>query len=626
MPLLPSNLALAVRDFPPKDLLQIEKAYLLAKERHQTQKRLCGEPYLNHVVRVAINLATNHFDIETITAGLLHDLVEDTDTTLEEVREYFGDDVASIVDGVTKVSSLKIRDKDKVFSDQFLFMQKVDNYRKILFATAKEPRVIIVKLYDRLDNIETIKPMSPHKRTFYARETIEIFAPIAERLGMSYLKSQLEDKSFPYAYPQEYKQFMAEIGDSYQNAEKFINSIIPRVKSQLLAHGIKTESIAGRAKSYYSLYQKLKRKGDLKNIHDILALRIIVDTVENCYKALGVIHSLYEPLTNKIKDYIVKPKSNGYQSIHTTVKDDEGNYFEVQIRTTDIHESAENGISAHWSYKENGPKNQAKSSALEWIKELEKLKWFNNKKEFLKELKENFFAHQIFVFTPNNDIISLPLGSTPIDFAYKIHSGLGHRTVGAKINDRIVPLSTLLATGDNVQIITSKVLNPKEDWLKFAKTVHAQRKIKALTKIKNESVLANLGLKKVNDFILKNNLPPLDKPDAEKMLKNSMTPYNSLEKAFTAIAEGNLGIVKLIKTIHPNFKSVEPKHGTILAGDETLAIPALKNIPHEFAKCCKPKKNDAVIGYLGKEPIVKIHRTNCKRLLNVDSRRLIQLS
>ncbi len=624
---LPQNLALAIKNLPQGDIEQIEKAYAFAKERHHSQKRLCGEPYLHHLVRIATNLAINGFDVETISAGLLHDVVEDTPTTLNEVRSIFGEEIAGIVDGVTKVSSFKIKDKDKVFRDHTLYLEKVDNYRKILFATAKDPRVIIVKLYDRLDNIETIEPMPQNKQAFYARETIEIFAPIAERLGMGYLKSQLEDRSFPYAHKDEYAKFLDDIGDSYKNAELFINSIIPTVESEVMAANIKIESIAGRAKSHYSLYKKIERKGSLSAIHDILALRIIVDSVENCYKTLGVIHSLYEPLPNKIKDYIAKPKSNGYQSIHITVKDKENNNFEIQIRTNNMHIAAENGIASHWNYKERDKRvNSKDNSALEWIKELEKLKDVSNKKEFLSELKENFFAHQIFIFTPNNDIIRLPVGSTPIDFAYKIHTGLGHRTIGAKINGRIVPLSTLLNTGDNIEIITSKILNPKEDWLKFVKTAHAQRKIKALTKIKHESILADLGLKKINEFIEKHDLPALNKTEAEKLLKDSKTPYNSLEKAFAAIAEGNLGIVKLIKTINPNFKSLEKRSSFVLTGSDTLTVPALKNIPHEFAKCCKPKKDDEVIGYLGKEPIIKIHRMNCKRLINVDDRRLIHLS
>jgi guanosine-3',5'-bis(diphosphate) 3'-pyrophosphohydrolase len=627
MSTLPQNLALAVKDLPDKDVERIKEAYLFAADKHSAQKRLCGEPYLNHLVRTATNLAKNKSDVETICAGLLHDVVEDTPTTLAEVSELFGEEVAQIVDGVTKVSSYKLKDKDKVFRDNTRYIEKVDNYRKILFATAKDPRVIIVKLYDRLDNIETLKPMPPHKQTFYARETIEIFAPIAERLGMGHLKSLLEDKSFPYAYKDEYKKFLSTIGDSYKNAEKFINSIIPKVKTEVETAGIKIESIAGRAKTNYSLYKKLERKGSLSEIHDILALRIIVDSVENCYKTLGIIHSIYEPLPDKIKDYIAKPKSNGYQSIHTTVRDKDGNHFEVQIRTSEIHQAAENGISSHWNYKEDNQSTKQKHiSSLEWIKELEKLKDITNKKEFLSELKENFFAHQIFIFTPKDDIIRLPAGATPVDFAYKIHTSLGHRTVGAKINGRIVPLSTALKTGDNVEIITSKILNPKKDWLKFVKTAHAQRKINALTKLTNESAMSDMGLKKVSEFIEKNDLPALNKIEAEKLLRDSKTPYNSLEKAFTAIAEGNLGIVKFIKTIHPNFKSIDRKPTFVLPDSDEETIPALKNIPHEFAKCCKPKASDEVIGYLGKEPIVKIHRINCKRLANVDKRRLIHLS
>lgn len=622
---LPPSLKDALLKYQKNEIESIQKAYNFAHTKHLGQFRSSGDDYIIHPVRIATNLAKANFDATTIIAGLLHDLVEDTSVSLEEIADHFGHDVKKIVDGVTKVSSYKIKDKSKVFSDNSLFLERVENYKKILFAATKDARVLIVKLYDRLDNVETIRHLPEHKQKFYARETIAIFAPIAERLGMNTLKSELEDKAFPYAYREECKSFMAETRNSYKNAEIFINSIIPFVKNKTEKSGIKIVSIAGRAKSHYSLYKKIERKGSLSNIHDILALRIIVHTIPDCYEALSLVHSLYEPLPGKIKDYIARPKINGYQSIHSTVKDKDGNIFEVQIRTKKMHEEAEFGHIAHWNYKENSINQKTSSHTADWIAELEKLQTISSKKEFLKELKENLFAHQVFIFTPKGDIHKLPEGSTPIDFAYAIHTSLGHRTTGAKVNNKIVPLSTQLATGDIVEIIAGKILNPKEDWLTFVKTTSARHKIKTLTKISHESSMAEVGLKKIKDAITKNNLPPLNKEDAFKLLKDSRIPYKTLDKAFVSIAEGNFGIIKFLKIIYPNFKTTETRH-LLLDTESKQSIPALKNIPHEFAKCCKPNAGSVVIGYIGKEPVIKIHRQNCKKLKNVDRRRLISLS
>lgn len=620
-PRLPQNLSAALANYDDHDKDLVEEAFQFASKKHQGESRSSGEPYINHPVRVAVNLIEGKFDLQSVMAGLLHDVLENTDATYQELLETFGAETSKIVEGVTKVSSYKIREKSQVFSDHSLFLERVDNYKKILFAATSDPRVLIVKLFDRLDNIETIEGMISVKRKFYARETIEIFAPIAERLGMGFLKTQLEDRSFPYAYPDRYRAFIDQTAPAYQNTSVFINSIIPIVRDKVDRAGIKIISIAGRAKSHYSLYKKIQRKGSLGVVHDVLALRIIVRSVEDCYKTLGVIHSLYEPLPNKIKDYIAKPKINGYCSIHSTVKDKENNIFEIQIRTKEMHEAAENGALAHWSYKENNSDN----SSLEWIRELEKLKTISGKREFLKELKENFFAHQIFTFTPKGDIVRMPVGATPIDFAYMIHSSLGHRTTGAKVNGKIVPLPTQLQTGDSVEIIVGKVLNPKEDWLKFVKTAQARHKIRTLTKLKHESYLIQIGWKKLCELANKYSLPAVNKAEADKILRSSIVSYNSLDKALVGIAEGNISAIKLLKTLYPKFKTTEIRHYVLTASD-SLVIPALKNIPYELAKCCKPDKNDSVIGYLGKEPVIKIHKTDCNRLKNVDRRRLISLS
>jgi GTP diphosphokinase / guanosine-3',5'-bis(diphosphate) 3'-diphosphatase len=622
---LPKSLSLLLVDYNKVDQEKISLAYFYAENKHINETRFSGKPYITHPVRIAVNLIKNEFDVATIQAGLLHDVLENTETTYDEMKKYFGAEVTNIVDGVTKVSSYRLKDKPKVFSDNSLYLERVDNYRKLLFAAANDPRIIIVKLFDRLDNIETIHWMPKEKQKFYARETIEIFAPLAERLGMGFLKGQLEDKSFPYAYPEEYKKFIKEVTGAYKNAKIFVRSIIPYVRSKVEKENVDLIAIDGRAKFYYSLYKKLQRKKDIHQIYDILALRLIVKSIEDCYKTLGIIHSLYTPLPDKIKDYIAKPKDNGYQSLHTTVKDKAQNTFEVQIRTEEMHEIAEYGIASHWHYKEKNHSFGHKDSVLDWVAELEKLKNITNKKEFLSELKENFFAHQVFVFTPKGDILHLPFGSTPIDFAYKIHTSLGHRTLGAKINKRIAPLSTILKTGDTVEIITSKVINPKADWLNFVKTSHASRKINAIIRTKHEASLAEIGLKKINNQISEHKLPPLDKAEAERLIRRSRFPYNTLNKALAAFTEKNFGIMQFLKTVFPNFKNREKRSSYVLSQSNLLDIPSLTNIRYELASCCKPKKQDSVIGYIGKKPIIMIHKIDCQKIANVDKRRLIDL-
>ena len=607
---------------PEKDL--ITKAYKFARKKHSGQKRRSGSPYIQHPLKIAFSLLSDHYDATTVAAGLLHDTIEDTDTTEEELTREFGTEIASIVSGVTKVSLFKIKEKDRIFSDDEKFLSKVDNYRKILLAAITDPRVIIVKLYDRLDNIETLRWLLPEKQKFYARETIEIFAPLAERLGMGKLKGLLEDISFPYAYPEQYKSFLDEISGLYENPQRVVDRVRPEIKRLLQEDNIAVESISGRAKHHYSLYKKIKRKGNFKLVFDIIALRIVVKTIEDCYKVLGLIHSHYQPHPNRIHDYIARPKLNGYQSIHTTVQDKDGNLFEVQIRTEEMHQFAEFGRASHWDYKnDKRTKKDAKEAAV-WLRELEKIKEIEDRGELLGQLKNEFFSDQIFIFTPKGDIIDLPVESTGIDFAYRIHTKIGDHLSGVKINGRIVPISTPLKTGDAVEIITSIKAIPSRDWLKIAKTSQARQHIRNYFRNTQYDALLAKGMNIFNKLLGALKYPLIKKNDSLQKIENMRLPYKTLDKALIALAENNLSRTKLVKALHPDFDSSE-KRLIKFPGQDSTSLKALKGIRHSFAGCCQVAESKEVVGYLTKEHIIKIHRKDCKRLIGVDPRRIIDL-
>jgi len=625
---LPLKLRSSVSRFDSNERELIRAAYIFARTKHQGQRRRSGGPYIQHPLRVAVNLAIDHYDSACIIASLLHDTLEDTATTPEEIEQKFGPDVAMIVRGVTAVSAYKLKEKDKVFSDMEMYLSRVENYRKILLAAAADPRVIIVKLYDRLDNASTISSLPAQKQKFYARETIEIFAPLAERLGMGMLKGKLEDVSFPYAYPEEYQEFSKNTRPIYRNPASTVDKVKPKVEQLLDDAGINVISISGRAKHLFSLYKKIERKGSLKAIFDIIALRVIVDSIESCYKTLGLIHTHFPPHPNRIHDYIARPKLNGYQSIHTTVADPEGNLFEVQIRTLEMHRHAEYGLAAHWEYKDEKPKTkQSKQSTIKWLKEVEKIRMIEDKSELLGQLKGEFFSDQVFVFTPKGDIIDLPTGSTGLDFAYRIHSALGNRCSGIKINGRIVPIPTPLRTGDAVEVITSPKAKPSRDWLKIVKTTQAKHHIRNFLRESQSAALLARGLSILNKGLNYFRYPSLKKEELTRKIDNQKIrlPYKTLDKAIIALAENNISKVKLLKLLHPEIDNSEKrKRGSY---QKTEDIPELlKGIRHTYANCCKAKDSRGqLVGYLTKDHIIKIHDRKCKRLANVDERRLFEL-
>jgi len=622
---LPSAFQGFLADFNEQEISLIERAANLARESHKGQKRMSGEDYFKHPERVALELLKDGYDSSLVAAGFLHDVLEDTEVKEETLVAEFGESVYKLVEGVTKVSNIKLKNKSKIFDDYERYLDQVDNYRKIFFAIIKNPKIIVVKLYDRLDNIRTVRWLKPEKQKFYARETIQIFAPMAERLGMGRIKTLLEDTAFPYAYPEEYRQFRSTISEVYAKPEQSIKNLMPKVKKSIESSGIKIISISGRAKGLYSLYKKLERKGSIKTIYDIVAMRIIVEEISQCYQVLGIVHSLYEPVPNQIDDYVAKPKANGYQSIHTTVKSEDGEVFEIQIRTKSMHELAEFGpMTSHWSYKETRNNLSPKQKNNDWANELEKLKTIEDNGQFLSELKDQLFADQIFVFTPKGDIVRLPKGATVIDFAYYIHSELGDHLSGARINSHIASISSVIQTGDTIELFSNKNTNPKQDWLRIAKTSAAKQHIRAFIRKSKEGSLISLGKAKLNAALKKFGENFAQPAETTKSLDRSSLPYKTIKHALIAVGENALKAIKLAQALYPNLKASEQKKKklTIIATD---SIKSLTGIRHEYANCCKPKPKDQVIGYISNEHVVKVHKINCKRLVGVEPKRLVEL-
>ncbi|MFY9462421.1 MAG: RelA/SpoT family protein [Candidatus Sungiibacteriota bacterium] len=470
------------------DLAFVKNAYLFAETAHKEQKRKSGEPYIIHPLAVASRLAAMRLDKETIAAALLHDVCEDTECTIKEIKKEFGGEVAFLVEGVTKLDQIRYKGTER----------NAENLRKMFLAVAEDIRVVLIKLADRLHNMETLEHVAPEKQKRIALETLEIYAPLAYRLGIGEIKGRLEDLAFPYIYPQEYRWLMEHIKDTFEERMSYIARLIPKVSEEFAKEKITPLDIHARAKHYYSLYKKLLAHDmDISKIHDLVAVRIVVGTIEDCYRALGVIHALWKPLPGRIKDYIAIPKPNGYRSLHTTIFGPEGKITEIQIRTKEMHDEAENGITAHWAYSEAKTKEPhrlpsfgglARNKNLAWVQQLrEWQKEFQNPEEFLESLKIDFFKDRIFVFTPKGEVFDLPEGSTPIDFAYQVHSDVGASAVGSRVNGKMVSLDYRLASGDVVEILTQKNKKPNQDWLEFVKTAGARKKIAASIRHEREN-------------------------------------------------------------------------------------------------------------------------------------------
>lgn len=551
----------------------IEKAFEFAKKAHSDQKRLSGEDYIVHPVHVAYFLFKLGLDQSTIAAGLLHDTLEDTKATSIELRKEFGNDVAFLVEGVTKLRKFT----DMANKETSAHRGHFESLKKMFFATAEDIRVILIKLADKYHNMETLKYMSKADQKRIALETLEIYAPIAARLGMGKLKGQLEDLAFPYVYPKEYTWLLKRVKEKYDDRTTYIDRTKPLIKKCLKDAKITIIDLHSRAKHYFSLYQKLGRKDmELDKIYDLVAMRVIVPDISSCYEALGVIHNNYKPVPGLVKDYIALPKPNGYQSLHTTIFCEKGRIVEVQIRTEHMHDYAENGIAAHWAYSESGKRTSvnANPKEVEWVAQLKNYLEEQKTGEELSNLKIDFFKNRIFALTPKGDVEDLPEGATPIDFAYAIHTNLGHATKGAKVNNKIVPLDYELKNGDVIEIIKGKEKKPSFDWLKIAKTTLAKKSINSWFR-----EMGDIRVEKIED---KKEKPEIIKPK------------------------------KKIKIV--TVKSGEP----VIAGQQGLL--------YKIAKCCNPTIDQKIKGYMTLTKGVTIHSNKCVNIKNAPEVRLVSVS
>jgi guanosine-3',5'-bis(diphosphate) 3'-pyrophosphohydrolase len=612
----------------------LERAYQFAARAHEGQKRLSGEDYIEHPLAVVSILTELEGDAETLAAAMLHDVVEDTPVKLEESRSEFGEEIAKLVDGVTKLSRIEFRSHVE---------EQVSNLRKMFLAMAEDWRVVVIRLADRLHNLRTLDPLPSDRQKATARETLDIYAPLAHRLGIWRLKWELEDLSFKYLMPEEYKSLAKLIQARRQEREASVAAVIERLKERLAKEGIAAE-VQGRAKNLYSIERKRRRDGkDLSEIYDLVAVRVIVNTVNDCYEVLGLCHTLWKPVPGRFKDYIAMPKPNGYQSLHTTVVGPGGEPFEVQIRTREMDQTAEYGSAAHWRYKEGArAKDQVFEQKMAWLRQL--VEWqreMTDAREFMEALRVDVFNDEVFVFTPKSDVVNLPVGSTPLDFAYRIHTDIGNRCVGAKVNGRIVPLTHKLNTGDIVEILTSKQsTGPSRDWLEIVKTPSARSKIRAFFKrllreediergeaaLERELAKQGLALSAVDDTeVMENVLQKLKYPDTENL--------------YAAIAYGGISPIHVASRLREEAQKLMPDlfpqkeesqkvvHRKPRGPEEAVVIKGMPGILVRLAHCCNPVPGDSIIGYITRGRGVSVHRINCPSLRTyADKERFIEAS
>ncbi|MDF2678164.1 MAG: bifunctional (p)ppGpp synthetase/guanosine-3,5-bis(diphosphate) 3-pyrophosphohydrolase [Bacillota bacterium] len=616
---------------PNADIGVVIKAYNYAESAHTSaQVRLSGERYFIHPYNVAIILADLHVDVATIAAGLLHDVVEDTGITYDDIKKEFGEEIANMVDGVTKLSKVKYRNKEE---------RQAESLRKMIIAMSKDIRVVIIKLADRLHNIRTLQYMSPEKQKQKALETIEIYAPIANRLGIASIKWELEDLSLQYIDPEGYNDLSIRVTEKNEKRKEYIKKIIANIHEKLSEANVKAD-ITGRPKSLYSIYKKMYFKNkSFEQIYDLIAVRIIVDDIKDCYGALGTVHTLWKPIPGRFKDYIAMPKPNMYQSLHTTVIGPDGEPFEIQIRTLEMHRTAEYGIAAHWKYKEGIDEQTNFDEKLNWLRQM--LEWqqeTNDPQEFMESLKIDLYVDEVFVFTPNGEVVNLPSNSTPVDFAYRVHSAIGNKCVGAKVNGRIVPLDTKLKTGNQIEILTSQSsIGPSKDWLKFVASSQAKSKIRKFFKDKDKDFNVEKGKEQIEREIKKQNLVPSDLMK-EDWLKIVADKYNmfTVNNLYAAVGNGGMTdnqVVSRLKQIYleKNKDKIEldkidnlqkNPHKSIF--DKPLAkaekhesgvvIKGVDNIKIRFSKCCNPVPGDAIVGYITRGRGVSVHRADCTNI------------
>ncbi len=590
----------------------IRKAYEFSERVHAGQKRESGEPYVTHCLEVAFILAEQHLDSTTIAAGLIHDVVEDTPVTIEEIRREFDEEIALLVDGVTNLGRVKFKSREE---------EQVEYFRKMLLSMARDIRVILIKLADRLHNMRTLEFVDPEKRVRIATETKEVYAPLAHRFGVARIKTELEDLSFKYLQPEEYKAIHQEIEMTRQEREEYINKVTAPIKKALVEEGIKV-SISGRAKHLDSIYRKMKlRNLPLEKIYDLLAIRVLVSAKRECYYVLGVIHTLWKPVPDRFHDYIANPKPNGYQSLHTTVFGPDEQMLEIQIRTNAMHHIAENGIAAHWLYKEGRQQMDKADKQMVWLREV--LDWqkdLTNPAEFLEFLKIDLLQEDIYVFTPGGDLVHLPAGSVALDFAFAIHTDVGLHMTGARISGKMAPLGAKLKSGDEVSILTSPNQKPSRDWLRIVCTSKARSKIKRWLKQEGYEQSVSLGREILDRELKKARLSLLPPPEMEDIAQGM--GFISFEALLDAVGNGSVSAMKVLSKIRPEEepeekKSLAKKFFDIARGGRGIKIQGLGNMMFRFAGCCQPIPGEKIIGFITRGRGITIHRADCTTALEL---------
>lgn len=610
----------------------IQRACLLAQKSHEGQLRRSGEPYFIHPNNVAELLFEMGLDAATIAAGYLHDVAEDTEFTIEDIEKDFGSEIAMLVNGVTKITKLEFSSHEE---------RQAENLRKMLLAMADDIRVILIKLADRLHNMRTLKYRSKKNQIKVSKETLEIYAPLAHRLGIFKIKWELEDLSLYYLHPEDYSELADKVSMKRQEREQIIEKKINTIKNSMKEHNIEG-TIEGRSKHFYSIYNKMKSQDKpFEQIYDLTAIRVVVEDVKECYAVLGLVHTIWTPIPGRFKDYIAMPKPNLYQSLHTTLMGEHGVPFEVQIRTQEMHRTAEYGIAAHWKYKENENTNNDLDSKFVWLREI--LEWqndSNNATEFMNTIKLDLFSDEVFVFTPKGDVLNLSVGATAIDFAYRIHSGVGNKCIGAKVNSKMVPLSTELKTGDIISIITSNSGKPSRDWLNIAKTSHAKSKIRSYFKKEGREENIEKGRHMLEESTKKHNIPANDLLQKEWLQSYcNKNTFKTIDDLYAAIGYGGLATGQVLTYVLNKYKQQHieevtneeeiqqikvkeekvSKNGVIVKGERNMLV--------RFSQCCNPVRGDKITGYVTRGRGVSIHRSDCYNVINLpkDDPRFIEV-
>jgi guanosine-3',5'-bis(diphosphate) 3'-pyrophosphohydrolase len=613
-----------------QDLKRIRDAYEYAEEAHRGQTRKSGEPYILHPVAVAEILAGMQMDVATVEAALLHDVVEDTNVTLDDLQERFGESLAGLVDGLTKLERIQFRSKEE---------QQNENYRKMFVAMANDIRVILIKLADRLHNMRTLKYQSEESQRRIAHETLEIYCPIAHRLGISTIKWEMEDIALRFLNPQQYYRIAHLMKMKRADREQYIGDLIGKIQEKLGEMGIQGD-LSGRPKHIYSVYRKMStRNKQFDEIYDLLAIRILVDNVKDCYATLGIIHTLWKPMPGRFKDYIAMPKANMYQSLHTTIVGPTGEPTEVQIRTNEMHRTSEYGIAAHWAYKDGkdqGVEPGSFGDKMNWFREIIELQQeTRDAGEFMESLKMDFFTDLVFVFTPKGEVFELPAGSVPLDFAYRIHTEVGNRTIGAKVNGRIVPLDHKLKTGDIVEILTSKhSYGPSQDWLKIAQSSHARAKIRQWFKKEKREENVEKGRDQLERELRRNGLEPSEWMTDDKLQEVAKKfTFNDVEDMMSAIGFSGITAAQIYTRLTEKLrkeaeaaqqiqltsevKELKPSAGVAAARRRPthgVKVKGVDNLLVRFARCCNPVPGDSIVGYITRGRGVSVHRSDCSNI------------